>query len=92
MQEEVEKMKTDLVSEAELEKVKNKTESMIAFEDMTIMNRANSLAMYELLGDAEMMNTELNRYQQVTVEDIKDAANEIFDEANSSTMHYFSRN
>jgi predicted Zn-dependent peptidase len=34
----------------------------------------------------------LNRYQQVTVEDIKDAANEIFDEANSSTMHYFSRN
>ncbi len=39
-QEEVEKMKTDLVSEAELEKVKNKTESMIAFEDMTIMNRA----------------------------------------------------
>jgi predicted Zn-dependent peptidase len=92
VQEEVEKMKTDLVSEAELEKVKNKTESMIAFEDMTIMNRANSLAMYELLGDAEMMNTELNRYQQVTVEDIKDAANEIFDEANSSTMHYFSRN
>ncbi len=92
VQEEVEKMKSDLVSEAELQKVKNKTESMIAFEDMTIMNRANSLALYELLGDAEMMNTELNRYQQVTVEDIKEAANEIFDEANSSTMHYFSKN
>jgi zinc protease len=90
--EEVEKMQTDLVSESELQKVKNKTESMIAFEDMTIMNRANSLALYELLGDAEMMNTELNRYQQVTVEDIKEAANEIFDEGNSSTMHYFSKN
>jgi zinc protease len=92
VQEEVEKMKSDLVSEAELQKVKNKTESMIAFEDMTIMNRANSLALYELLGDAEMMNTELSRYQQVTVEDIKEAANEIFDESNSSTMHYFSKN
>jgi predicted Zn-dependent peptidase len=92
VQEEVEKMKTELVSEAELQKVKNKTESMIAFEDMTIMNRANSLAIYELLGDAEMMNTELNRYQQVTIKDIKEAANEIFDEANSSTMHYFSKN
>jgi zinc protease len=90
--EEVEKMKTDLISENELQKVKNKTESMIAFEDMTIMNRANSLALYELLGDAEMMNTELNRYQQVTVEDIKEAANEVFDESNSSTMHYFSKN
>jgi predicted Zn-dependent peptidase len=92
VQEEVDKMKTELVSEAELQKVKNKTESMIAFEDMTIMNRATSLAMYELLGDAEMMNTELKRYQQVTIDDIKEAAIEIFDEVNSSTMHYFSKN
>jgi predicted Zn-dependent peptidase len=38
------------------------------------------------------MNTELDRYQQITVEDLKEAANEIFDEANSSTIHYFSRN
>ena len=43
VQEEVDKMKTELVNETELEKVKNKTESMIAFEDMSIMNRANSL-------------------------------------------------
>jgi predicted Zn-dependent peptidase len=90
--EETEKMKTELVSQAELEKVKNKTESMIAFEDMTIMNRANSLATYELLGDAEMMNTELARYQQVTVEDLKELSKEIFDDNNSNTMHYFSRN
>jgi len=92
VQEEVEKIKNELVSESELEKVKNKTESMIAFEDMTVMNRANSLATYELLGDADMMNTELNRYQEVTIEDIKATANEIFEEANSNTMHYFSRN
>lgn len=91
VQEEVDKMKEDLVNEAELEKVKNKTESMIAFEDMTIMNRANSLALYELLGDAEMMNTELSRYKEVTVHDIKETAEQIFDERNSNTMHYFSR-
>jgi predicted Zn-dependent peptidase len=92
VQEEVDRMKTDLVSEAELEKVKNKTESMIAFEDMTIMNRANSLAFYELLGDASMMNTELARYHNVSVQDIKESAEEIFDEKNSNTMQYFSRN
>ena len=92
VQEEVEKIKSELVSEAELQKVKNKTESMIAFEDMTVMNRANSLATYELLGDAEMMNTELNRYQQITIEDIKEVSNEVFDENNSNTMHYFSKN
>lgn len=92
VQEEVEKIKSDLVSESELEKVKNKTESMIAFEDMTVMNRANSLATYELLGDAEMMNTELNRYQQITTADIKNVAQEIFKDSNSNTMHYFSKN
>lgn len=92
VQEEVEKIKSDPVNEAELEKVKNKTESMIAFEDMSVMNRANSLATYELLGDAEMMNTELTRYQEITVEDIKKVSREIFDENNSNTMHYFSKN
>lgn len=92
VQEEVEKIKSDLVSESELEKVKNKTESMIAFEDMTVMNRANSLATYELLGDAEMMNTELDRYQEITIQDIKEAAKEIFEESNSNTMRYFSKN
>jgi len=92
VQEEVEKMKSDLVNESELQKVKNKTESMIAFEDMSVMNRANSLATYELLGDAEMMNTELTRYQEITAEDIKEVSHVIFDENNSNTMHYFSRN
>lgn len=92
VQEEVEKIKSELVSDAELEKVKNKTESMIAFEDMTVMNRANSLAYYELLGDADMMNTELARYHEVSIHDLKETANEIFAENNSSTMEYFSRN
>jgi len=92
VQEEVEKIKSEMVNEAELQKVKNKTESMIAFEDMSVMNRANSLATYELLGDAEMMNTELSRYQEITVEDIKKVSGEIFDENNSNTMHYYSKN
>ncbi len=90
--EEIEKIKTELVSEAELQKVKNKTESIIAFEDMSVMSRANSLAMYELLGDASLMNTELEKYQAVTVEDIRDYSIKIFDEKNSNTIHYYSKN
>lgn len=90
--EEIEKIKTDLVSDAELQKVKNKTESIIAFEDMSVMSRANSLAMYELLGDATLMNTELEKYQAVTVEDIRNYSIKIFDEKNSNTIHYYSKN
>lgn len=44
VEQELDKMKNELVSEAELQKVKNKTESMIAFEDMSVLNRAQSLA------------------------------------------------
>jgi zinc protease len=60
------------VSIAELTKVKNKTESVIAFEDMSIMSRASSLAMYELMGDASLMNTELEKYQEINPQDIVD--------------------
>ena len=89
--EELDKMKSEKISEAELEKVKNKTESMIAFEDMSVMNRANSLAFYELLGDAALMNSELDRYHKVTVEDIQQLSGEIFREENCSTLWYMSK-
>jgi len=90
--EELEKMKQERVSEAELQKVKNKTESTIAFEDMSVMNRANSLAFYELLGDADLMNTELGKYTAVTTADILEESKNIFKEENSSTLYYYSNN
>jgi zinc protease len=89
---ELEKMKTQLVSENELQKVKNKTESMIAFEDMSVMSRANSLAYYEILGDAAWMNHELEKYAAVTAEDIKRESQSIFREENSNTVYYLSNN
>ncbi len=89
---ELDKMKTELVKQTELEKVKNKTESMIAFEDISVMNRANSLATYELLGDANLMNTELEKYQSVTSEEIQEECRNIFEENNSNTLYYRSEN
>lgn len=87
--EEIEKMKTHLVSDIELQKIKNKTESVIAFEDMAVMSRANSLAFYELLGDAALMNNELEKYQLVTAEDIRNYSKIIFEDTNSNTLHYY---
>lgn len=90
--EEVEKMKSELVDEKELQKVINKTESTILFEDMSVMSRANSLAYYELLGDAELMNDELQRYQSVTAQELLEESKKIFDENNSNTLYYLSKN
>ncbi len=90
--EQLQKIQADLIEDSELQKVKNKTESIIAFEDMSIMSRASSLANYELLGDADLMNTELDRYQAITSEDIREYSKLIFDEANSNTLYYRSKN
>lgn len=85
-------LKEKNVSEPELQKVKNKTESVISFEDMSVMSRANSLAYYELLGDADLMNKELEKYQSVTAQDIQAYSNKIFTGANSNTLYYYSNN
>jgi predicted Zn-dependent peptidase len=90
--EEIKKLNAAGVGEKELTKVKNKTESAILFEDMSLMNRASNLAMYELMGDAEYMNTELQKYKEVTEKEILEAGNLIFDERNSNTLFYYRNN
>lgn len=85
---ELEKLKTQLISEQELKKIKNKTESMLAFEDISLMSRANSLANYELLGDANLMNTELEKYQAITREEVLEESKLIFTENNCNTLYY----
>ncbi len=90
--EELEKLKRGGIEEKELIKVKNRTEAVISFEDMNLKNRAGSLAFYEILGDATLMNSELQRYQEVTANMILQESRIIFDENNSSTLHYYAKN
>jgi predicted Zn-dependent peptidase len=87
---ELDKVRKDLLDDRELQKVKNKTESVMAFEDMSVMNRAGSLAFYELLGDGELMNTEFQKYQEVKSEDLHRIANEVLTNENSNTLWYLS--
>ncbi len=92
LMEEIIKLQQQGITETELQKVKNKTESMMAFEDMGLMNRATSLAIYELLGDADLINTELDKYRAVTAAQLQQESNIVFDENNSSTLYYYSNN
>lgn len=92
VEEQLQKLKEEMISNKELQKVKNKTESQMTFEDMSVMNRATNLAFYELLQDAEMMNTDLDNYLSVTSSNIKDYCNTVFTQTNSNTIHYLSKN
>jgi hypothetical protein len=59
---------------------------------MSLMNRASSLAMYENLGDSNLINTELSKYQAVTSAQIKTESQLLFRNENCSTMYYLSEN
>jgi zinc protease len=86
------KLMQEGVNDKELTKIKNKTESAIAFEDMNLMARCNSLAFYELLGDAALFNSDREKYFSVTADDILQFSRTIFDVNNSNTLSYYSEN
>lgn len=81
---------TERISEAELEKVQNKIESMISFEDLGLLSRANNLAFYELLGDAQMMNQEYEKYHAVSCDDILEYAAKTLTADQCNTLLYLS--
>ncbi|SFS61495.1 M16 family metallopeptidase [Mucilaginibacter polytrichastri] len=72
----------------ELTKVKNKTESTLMFSEMSLLDKAMNLAYYELLGDAELLNSEADNYLKITAAQIREQANRIFRKDNSSTLIY----
>jgi predicted Zn-dependent peptidase len=51
-----------------------------------------NLAYFELLGNAELINKEIDCYRKVTPEQIKSVAKQLFKHENRSELHYLSKN
>lgn len=86
--EELEQLKQYSVPDDELTKVKNKTESTMVFSEMSLLDKAMNLAMFELLGDAGMLNHETDKYLAVTAGQVQQEAQDVFRKENSSTLVY----
>jgi zinc protease len=89
--EELEKIKTSLVSDDELTKVKNKVEAMHLFGEVEVLSKATNLAIAELLKGADMINSEVEQYLTVTAAQIQQQANIILRKENCSTLYYKSK-
>jgi zinc protease len=89
---ELEKMKRAVVTEKELNKVKNKMEASILFGETAVLDKAMNLAYFELLQDAEDINVEVDKYMAVTPEKIKSAAVDVLRKENCSSLFYESQN
>ncbi len=85
---ELEIIKNDLINDKELTKVKQKTESALVFSEMNIANRALNLSYFEMIGGAQMINEQLEKYANVAKEEIQQVAQTIFSKNNESTLFY----
>lgn len=88
---EIEKLQNELVGVEELQKCKNKIESTVTYSETDVLNKATNLAISELLGDANLINLEIENYQKVTAEQIKEQANIILQKINCSTLFYLKK-
>ena len=88
---EIAKLQNELVAADELQKCKNKVESTVTYSETDVLNKATNLAISELLGDANLINLEIENYQKVTAEGIKEQANKILQKTNCSTLFYLKK-
>lgn len=88
LEKEIELIKNTPVDEKELEKVKNKFEANIIYSEISYLNKAQNLATFEVLKDAEIINTQMDSYRAVTVADIQRVASYIFVPGNCSVLYY----
>lgn len=84
----IDSLRNESVSGEEMEKVKNKFEANTVLSNSNIMNKATNLALYELLGDANRMNGEVEVYRNIPPEAVTDAANKYLVPTNCTTLFY----
>ncbi|MEI6311838.1 MAG: pitrilysin family protein [Bacteroidota bacterium] len=88
----LEEFKATAISEYELQKVKNQIESYNELNDIDILNRATNLAYYSYMGDVEFANTEISQYLKITVKDIQETAQQLFNNARCCNLYYLKKN
>ncbi len=86
--EELEQLKTIPIEENELEKVKNRYESDQIFNNINYLTRATNMAFFELIGKAEDINQEVNKYRAITAERAMHIAQKTFVPENCCILYY----
>ncbi len=89
---EIHKLQTEIITDKDLQKLKNNVESHHVFAQMSVLNKAMALAFAELMGDIDLVNKEVEKYNAITSQQIKDIANKYLIENNCSTLYYKKNN
>lgn len=89
MDEETEKVKNELISDEEFNKLKNQVENDFISGNSSVQGLAENLANYHVyFGDANLVNTEIERYMKVTKQDIMNVAKKYLTKENRVVLYY----
>jgi len=88
----LEKLKLQTISTEELEKVKNKTETNIRFNDIGVLNKAMKIAYAAYFGDVNLVNKEADKYLAVEIQDIMRVAQNYLNTNNCNILYYHAKN
>jgi predicted Zn-dependent peptidase len=85
----IESAAEELISDEEFQKLRNQVENDFVSSNSRMAGIAESLANYHIYyGDANLINTELERYLEVTKEDILNAARKYYNKNNRVVLYY----
>lgn len=82
------KLREEVISDEELQKVKNQAEASLIFSEVELLNRAMNLAFAALSGDPDYVNKEPGIIQEVTASELKAMAEKMLVPKNCSTLFY----
>jgi len=89
MDKEYDKVKNELITEREYQKLQNQIETDFISNNSRVVGIAESLANYHMyFGDANLINTEIDRFRKVTRDDIKNVANKYLTIENRVVLYY----
>lgn len=87
--EEIAKLQTELISESDLQKLKNKYENNFVSSNSSVQGIAGSLATYYMLyGNTNLINTEIDIYRNITREDIMEVAKKYLNKNQRLRLEY----
>lgn len=87
--EQIERVKNEPITDTEFQKLKNQIETEFVNSNASVAGIAESLANYKMyFGDANLINTELEKFNQVTKEDIQRVAKKYLTKENRVVLHY----
>jgi len=89
MQHEIDALATTPISAAELARLKAQLETETISDNSRVAGIAHNLAnAHVLLGNTDLINTEIDRYLSLTAEDLQRAARTYFVNSNRVVLHY----